>query len=226
MGVLQRFTDIMASNINALLDKAEDPEKMIDQTLRNLREDLAEVKKETANVMANEKAAKRKFDEAAAEVAKYEKAAKNAVAAGNDGDARTLLTKKQQLSVTLGEYEKTYNMAHDNAEKMRQMHDKLVGDIQSLEDRRDMIKAKIATAKAREHMNKMVSGAQDSASSIEAFNRMEAKADKMLDAAEAVSELNEAPKDTAADLADKYANSSDSDIDAELAALKASLGKE
>ena len=48
----------------------------------------------------------------------------------------------------------------------------------------------------------------------------------MLDAAEAVSELNEAPKDTAADLADKYANSSDSDIDAELAALKASLGKE
>jgi len=226
MGVLQRFTDIMASNINALLDKAEDPEKMIDQTLRNLREDLAEVKKETANVMANEKAAKRKFDEAAAEVAKYEKAAKNAVAAGNDGDARTLLTKKQQLSVTLGEYEKTYNMAHDNAEKMRQMHDKLVGDIQSLEDRRDMIKAKVATAKAREHMNKMVAGAHDSASSIEAFNRMEAKADKMLDAAEAVSELNEAPKDTAADLADKYANSSDSDIDAELAALKASLGKE
>ena len=226
MGVLQRFTDIMASNINALLDKAEDPEKMIDQTLRNLREDLAEVKKETANVMANEKAAKRKFDEAAEEVTKYEKAAKNAVAAGNDGDARTLLTKKQQLSVTLGEYEKTYNMAHDNAEKMRQMHDKLVGDIQSLEDRRDMIKAKVATAKAREHMNKMVAGAHDSASSIEAFNRMEAKADKMLDAAEAVSELNEAPKDTAADLADKYANSSDSDIDAELAALKASLGKE
>ena len=106
MGVLQRFSDIMAANINALLDKAEDPEKMIDQTLRNLREDLAEVKKETANVMANEKSAKRKFDEAAAEVAKYEQAAKKAVAAGNDGDARTLLAKKQQLSVTLGEYEK------------------------------------------------------------------------------------------------------------------------
>ena len=54
MGVLQRFSDIMAANINALLDKAEDPEKMIDQTLRKLREDLAEVKKETANVIANE----------------------------------------------------------------------------------------------------------------------------------------------------------------------------
>ena len=193
MGVLQRFTDIMASNINALLDKAEDPEKMIDQTLRKLREDLAEVKKETANVIANEKSAKRKFDDAAEEVEKYTKAATKAVEAGNDGDARTLLTKKQQLTVTLGEYEKTFNMAHENSEKMRQMHDKLVNDIQALEDRRDMIKAKVATAKAREPMNQMVSGTQDSAASIEAFNRMEAKADKMLDAAEAMSELNETP---------------------------------
>ena len=49
MGILTRFTDIMKSNINALLDKCEDPAKMIDQTLRDLREDLAEVKKETAN---------------------------------------------------------------------------------------------------------------------------------------------------------------------------------
>ena len=48
MGILTRFTDIMKSNINALLDKCEDPAKMIDQTLRDLREDLAEVKKETA----------------------------------------------------------------------------------------------------------------------------------------------------------------------------------
>lgn len=225
MGVLQRFTDIMASNINALLDKAEDPEKMIDQTLRKLREDLAEVKKETANVIANEKSAKRKFDDAAEEVEKYTKAATKAVEAGNDGDARTLLTKKQQLTVTLGEYEKTFNMAHENSEKMRQMHDKLVNDIQALEDRRDMIKAKVATAKAREHMNQMVSGTQDSAASIEAFNRMEAKADKMLDAAEAMSELNETPKDSAADLAEKYSSSSDAEVDAELAAIKASLGK-
>ena len=51
MGILTRFTDIMKSNINALLDKCEDPAKMIDQTLRDLREDLAEVKKETLLLM-------------------------------------------------------------------------------------------------------------------------------------------------------------------------------
>ena len=52
MGILKRFKDIMSSNINALLDKAEDPEKMIDQYLRDLQEDLRKVKSETATVMA------------------------------------------------------------------------------------------------------------------------------------------------------------------------------
>ena len=54
MGVLSRFKDIMASNVNALLDKFEDPAKMVDQMLIDLREDLAEVKKETDSVMADE----------------------------------------------------------------------------------------------------------------------------------------------------------------------------
>lgn len=53
-GILSRFKDIMSSNINALLDKVEDPMKMIDQYLRNLESDLGKVKAETAAVMAEE----------------------------------------------------------------------------------------------------------------------------------------------------------------------------
>ena len=67
MGIIQRFTDIMSANINALLDRAEDPAKMIDQYLRNLQEDLANVKEETATVMAEEKRAARELDECNAE---------------------------------------------------------------------------------------------------------------------------------------------------------------
>ena len=54
-GIIARFKDIMSSNINALLDKAENPSKMIDQYLRNLESDLGKVKAETASVMAEEK---------------------------------------------------------------------------------------------------------------------------------------------------------------------------
>ena len=54
MGIIARFRDIMAANINALLDKAEDPEKMIDQLMRDLVDNLADVKKETAGVIVAE----------------------------------------------------------------------------------------------------------------------------------------------------------------------------
>ena len=91
MGILSRFTDIMEANINALLDKCEDPAKMVDQTLRNLNENLADVKRETAGVMAEEKRAKRVLDEAKADVEKWDSYARKALKAGNEGDA--LITK-------------------------------------------------------------------------------------------------------------------------------------
>ena len=83
MGILTRFTDIMKSNINALLDKCEDPAKMIDQTLRDLREDLAEVKKETANIIADAKSADRQVKECVEEITKYTTAAQNALKNNN-----------------------------------------------------------------------------------------------------------------------------------------------
>ena len=62
-GIIKRFTDIMSANINALLDKAEDPAKMIDQYLRDLESDLGKVKAETAAIMAEETKSKRDLDE-------------------------------------------------------------------------------------------------------------------------------------------------------------------
>ena len=224
MGILSRFGDIMSANINAFLDKAEDPEKMVDQQMRKLREEYAEVKQETAAVMANEKAAKRSLDECQAKLDKYQKAAENAVAEGNDDDTRKLLASKQQIEKDLAGYQKNYDVAKENADKMRKMHDKLASDIQSLDSRRDMIKAKTATAKAQKHMNEITAGSKASEDSLAAFDRMEAKADKMLDEAEAESELNE-DAESDEDLADKYAAGGDADVESELAAMKAKLGK-
>ena len=150
MGIISRFKDIMSANINALLDKAEDPEKMIDQYLRNLEGDLAKVKQETASVMAEEAKAKRQLDECTAEVAKMQSYAEKAVLAGNDEDAKRFLMKKKELVVKQTSLQETYTLAAENAAKMRQMHQKLVGDISQLNSRRDAIKAKIAVAKTQQ----------------------------------------------------------------------------
>ena len=225
MAILERFADIIKANINDLLDKCEDPAKMIDQYLRDLTEDLAEVKKETAAVMAEETRTKRMLDDNAAEVQRFEGLARKALAAGNEGDARVFLGKKQQLEEKTASLQATYDAAHANAEKMRQMHDKLVGDIETLHSRREMVKAKVAVAKTQERVNQMGASADKAAGAMSAFERMERKADQMLDQANAMAELNSAPVDEAAELEKKYASAAgDAAVDAELAKLKAEMG--
>ena len=224
MGILTRFKDIMSANINALLDKAEDPEKMIDQCLRNLNSDLGKVKSETAAVMAEEQRAKRALEECNEEIEKMQTFAVKAIEAGNDNDAKKFLEKKASLANKQTGLQEAYNLASTNATNMRAMHDKLVADIQQLESRKDMIKGKMAAAKTQERINKMTSGIDGANNSMAAFDRMEAKANAALDKANAMAELNAGPKDDIANLTAKYSSPS-CEIDDELAALKASLGK-
>ena len=224
-GIIKRFSDIMSANLNALLDKAEDPEKMIDQYLRNLESDLGKVKAETASVMAEETKCKRELDECNADIEKMQRYAEKAIVAGNDNDARQFLEKKQQLVSKQTALQQAYDLAHGNAVKMKEMHDKLVSDIGELQSRRDAIRAKVAVAKTQERLNKVGSSVAGVSNNLSAFDRMEEKANRMLDEANAMSELN-TTKDDVEDLAAKYDDTSaNSAVDDELAALKAKLGQ-
>lgn len=225
MGILTRFKDIMSANINALLDKAEDPEKMIDQYLRNLENDFASVKAETASVIAEEKSAKRKLDDCNEEIAKMSDYAKRAVTAGNDDEARQFLTRKSELAEKAAVLQKQYDICADNAAKMREMHDKLAEDITTLKGKRDTLKAKAKVAETQKKMSKMGSGLESAGSNLAAFDRMEDKVNKMLDEADAMAELNAPKKDSIDELAKKYERQEDtSAVDDELAALKAEMG--
>ena len=225
MGILTRFKDIMSANINALLDKAEDPEKMIDQCLRNLNSDLGKVKAETDSIMAEESRAKRALDDIEEEITKMQAYAVKALEANNEADARKFLEQKSLLNNKLTGYKEAYELAHANATNMRAMHDKLVSDINELESRKDMIKGKLAVAKTQERINKMGSSISSANNSMASFEKYEDLANKKLDEANAMAELNRStPENNIKDLAAKYSNPS-SDVDDELAALKASLGK-
>ncbi|MGE5494465.1 MAG: PspA/IM30 family protein [Burkholderiales bacterium] len=224
MAILSRFGDIIKANVNAMLDKMEDPGKMIDQYMRDLMEDLAEVKKETAGVMAEEARTKRLVDENQAQVDKYASYAKKALEAGNEDDARVFISKKQQLEAAGAALVTAYAAAHENAVKMRQMHDKLTSDIETLATRRESIKAKVAVAKTQEKLNEVTSSVGKSAGAMDAFSRMEDKANRMLDEATAMSELNAEPIDEAKALEEKYAKLGGASVDEELAKMKKEMG--
>jgi len=224
MAILERFSDIIRANINDLLDKMEDPAIMIDQYLIDLLEDLAEVKRSTAEIMGEETRTKRSLDNNKAEVEKYADLAKKALVAGNEGDARTFLAKKQELENLDSELMDVYIAAHENAMKMRQMHDKLAADIQTLQARRTKIKSKVSIAKTQEIINQASSSANQTEDAMDAFTRMEEKADRMLDEANAMEELNIEPIDSAEALEEKYGDGGNASVDDELAKLKKELG--
>ena len=227
-GILKRFKDIMAENINALLDKAEDPEKMIDQYLRDMESDLGNVKAETASIMAEATRTKRELDQTDEDIARMQAYAEKALLAGSEEDAKKFLEKKGQLSEVREAQAKVAEAAAVNAERMREMHDKLAGDIAKLNERKAAIKAKVAAAKTQEKINEL----NEKVNSIDVndysstFDRMEEKAEKMLDEANAMAELNDRKEaDKSVDeLIEKYDAKGAVDVDSELTALKDKLG--
>lgn len=223
MGIIQRFSQIMSANVNALLDKCEDPAKMIDQTLREMNENLAEVKTATASVMAEEKRCQRSVDSIQTEKEKWEGIAKKALAAGNEEDAKTAIQKKLEVQSRLDTAQKTLDAAKENTKKMQQMYNKLTSDISELNNRRSLIKSQVSMAKATEKANK-VSSLADSSDAMDAFTRMETKAQRMLDEAMAHAELNEEPKDEAEELLNKYSDAGSTEVDLELEKLKKEMG--
>lgn len=220
MGVLQRFADIMSANINDLLDKAEDPAKMIDQALRNAKEDLAEVKMNTASVMAQEKSAKRVYENALAIEKQEHEYAVKALKAGDEAAAAKFLQSEKAKATATEAALRTYEAAKANSEKMQQMYNKLVSDIQSMEARRDNVKATMSVAKATERVNNMK---MPSSNNIDAFRRYEDKAQAALDKAQSAAELDMGPVDEMEALRDKY-DTGNVDVSADLAKLKAELG--
>ena len=227
-GILSRFKDIMSSNINALLDKVENPMKMIDQYLRNLESDLGKVKAETAAVMAEETKSKRELDECIDSINKMQTYAEKALLSGNEADARTFLSKKGELNNKLISLQQTYDIAKENSTKMREMHDKLIKDISQLNTRRDELKAKMAVANTQEKLNKVGSSVNGAIGNMSKFDEMEAKINKKLDTANAMAELNNSQKEeNIEDLIAKYDNetkNTSSEIDDELSELKSKLG--
>ena len=225
MSMLQRFKDIMSSNINALLDKAEDPEKMIDQMIRNLQSDLGKVKSETATVMAEEARLNRQLTDLKAEEEKMITYAKKALQAGSDDDAKLFLEKKNSIQNKASEVETRLISARQNSQNMKAMHDKLSSQVADLNARKNDIKAKIQQAKLQEKMNTMTSSVTGAAS-ISKFDEIEEKANAMLDKANAMQELNQVNDGGIDDLMSKYDSATDStsSVDNELAALKDSLG--
>src|SRR4029077_5255796 len=96
MGLFQRFGDIISANLNDMVDRFEEPEKMLKQAVREMEAAISDAKRETARAMASEKLAAKELAESERQGREWGQRAEQAVRAGDDAMARKALTRKQE----------------------------------------------------------------------------------------------------------------------------------
>ncbi|MCP3888435.1 MAG: phage shock protein PspA [Desulfobulbaceae bacterium] len=215
MGIFTRFTDIVSSNINSMLDKAEDPEKMIKLMIHEMEDTLIELKSSCAGVIAGRKKLERKSDNILEKVELWSKRANLAVSKGRDDLAREALLEKRRFAETA---ETLGNEISEYKGLLTQYHE----DIQELEN-------KLASAKEKKRMlvqrHKRATGkkrAQEdirrssNADTMARFDKLESRIEQM----EAEAELVNIPKKQTID--EEFDTlATDDEIENELAKIKA-----
>ncbi|WP_087971916.1 PspA/IM30 family protein [Oceanobacillus rekensis] len=215
-----RVKTVVSSELNSMLDKAEDPVKMLEQYMRDMSEDIREVEASVAKQIANEKMLKRKANDALALVDKRQKQAEQAIEAGNDDLARRALEDKKDHDLTATALNESWERAKSDADMLRTKLDEMKKEYQEMNLKKDSLKARAESAKTRTKMNRTMSSIGNDASK-QGFERMEEKVMQFEAEAETSEDLSQASRT----LDDEFEDLSKNDVDDELAKLKEKMGK-
>ncbi|RLL47856.1 PspA/IM30 family protein [Oceanobacillus piezotolerans] len=216
----KRVKTVVSSELNSMLDKAEDPVKLLDQYMRDMAEDIREVEAAVAKQIANEKMLKRKANDALAMVQKRQEQAEKAVEAGNDDLARRALQDKKDHDTTAIALNESWERAKADADMLREKLDEMKKEYQEMSLKKDSLKARAESAKTRTKINRTMSSIGGDESK-RGFERMEEKVLRYEAEAETSEDLSQASRT----LDDEFEALEKNDVDDELAALKAKLGK-
>lgn len=216
-----RMKTIVSSELNAMIDKAEDPVKMLDQYLRDMGKDIEDVEAAVAKQMANEKMLKRKANDAKAMVEKRQEQAEKAVEADNEELARKALEDKRHQEKSYESLQASWERADEDVRILKEKLSEMKKEYQEMKLKKDSLKARAESAKTRTKMNRTMSSI-GSDQSRQGFERMEEKVLQYEAEAETSEDLNEGART----LDDEFkALENDNGVDDELAALKKKLNK-
>lgn len=217
----KRVKTVVDSELNALLDKAEDPVKMLEQFMRDMESDIRESEAAVAKQIANEKMLQKKYEEAQKMVEKRDEQAIKAIEAGNDDLARRALEDKKIHTQTAETLREAYERAKLDSESVRKKLEEMKAEYYEMKLKKDSLKARAESAKTRTKINRTLSGI-GSDESRQGFDRMEEKVLQY----EAEAETSEDLRSSNRSLDDEFKALETNDIDDELAALKRKMGKE
>lgn len=221
MAIFERLSDLLRSNVNDLIDKAENPEKMVKQIIIDMEQEIKEATQALGQAMASEKQAFNQVEKSKKTSLDWENKAKMALTAGNQELAKKALANKVSVDVNLVTFESSYNQISSQTTELKGRVEVLRNKLEEARTRQNMIIARSKMADAQKKVATAISGT-DSSSAFSKLDKMERKVEGKEADAEAFAAMsgdttfaNDEFKDLATDTA----------VDSELARLMAEMGK-
>ncbi len=171
MGIFTKLSTLIKSNINDLINRAEDPEKMLNQIILDMRDQLAKAKREVAAAIADEHKLRGQLEDEMKQAKEWENRAVLAVKEGRDDLAKQALMRHQEHAERGKVLEQTWRAQSSETEKLRGSLRQLNEKIEEAKRKRNLLIAKQKRAQAQRKIHETMSGLSDS-SAFEAFNRM------------------------------------------------------
>src|SRR5205823_1450528 len=222
MGIFSRLAQLIKSNLNDLISKSEDPEKMLNQVVLDMNTQLTEAKKQVAASIADEKRLAKQLEQEQSNAAEWERRAMMALRAGNEELAKEALNRKREHDELAKTFQDQWQKQKTAVEQLKMALRMLNDKIEEAKRKKNVLVARKKRAEAQKAIQETMSGLKDQ-SAFETFDRMAQKIDQLEAEAEAGEELAE--EYTGDVLASRFANlEKTAGADDELAALKRKMG--
>lgn len=217
MGLFDRINRVIKSNINEMVSKAEDPEKMLEQSVLEMQEDLINLRQAVASAIAGQKRTEQQYNQAQSQANTWQQRAQLALTKGDENLAREALQRKKGFVETATTLKSQLDTQTSQVDSLKRNLIGLESKISEAKTKKDMLKARAQYAKTQEQIGQTI-GRIGNSSAMGAFDRMEEKVLQMEARSQAVAELG------GDDLEKKFAALEPaSDIDDELAMMKAQI---
>ncbi len=217
MGLFDRIGRVVRANLNDLVNKAEDPEKILEQAVIEMQEDLIQLRQAVAQTIAQQKRSQQQYNQAQSQANQWQSRAQLALQKGDENLAREALQRKKGYLETANTLEISLRQQTEQVETLKRNLVSLESKISEAKTKKNMLKARAQAAKANEQLNNVLGGINTS-SATSVFERMEEKVLEMEARSTAAAEL------TGGGLEEQFrALEAGSDVDDELAAMKAQL---
>lgn len=218
MSFFNRVRDLVSANLNSMLDRAEDPEKMVNEYIRQLNENLYEAKTRVAAAMADETKLHNKMVQFQAESDQWQSKAEAALRASDEDLAKQALARKLQSQKLADSYKQQYESQDQQVEELQDSLVKLEARISESKSRRDLIVAKRNRAETQEAIQRTVRGLSSS-NAMDKLSQLESRVDDQLAQADAMTQLEKGT------LESRFADlEADQELNSELEALKRKMG--